>query len=91
VADHVGVSERHLSRCFRQEIGVTPISYLNRYRVRQAQHLLDVGNMGITDVAMAVGFSSGSYFSRVFRQEMGVSPLGYQQGACADAGDAELS
>lgn len=91
IADHVGVSERHLTRCFRQEIGVTPSSYLNRYRVKQAKRLLEAGKMSITDIAMAVGFSSGGYFSRVFRQEMGVSPMAYQQGRCSSPPDEELS
>ncbi|MGC9467870.1 MAG: substrate-binding domain-containing protein [Anaerolineae bacterium] len=91
IAGHVGVSERHLTRCFHRETGVTPISYLNRYRVKQARYLLEAGKMGITDIAMAVGFSSGGYFSRVFRQEMGVSPLAYQRGECDDSRMGELS
>jgi len=78
IAAHVGLSERHLTRCFQQEVGVTPMTYLNRYRIQQAKALLDAGDMGITEVAMAVGFSSGGYFTRVFRQEMGVSPRAYQ-------------
>jgi YesN/AraC family two-component response regulator len=41
VAAHVGLSERHLTRCFHQEVGMTPITYLNRYRVKQAKALLD--------------------------------------------------
>jgi signal transduction histidine kinase/CheY-like chemotaxis protein/ABC-type sugar transport system substrate-binding protein len=74
IAAHVGLSERHLDRCFRQEVGVTPITYLNRYRVRQAKALLEAGGRSITEVAMEVGFSSGGYFTRVFRQEVGVPP-----------------
>lgn len=77
VAAHVGLSERHLTRCFHQEVGLTPITYLNRYRVRQARMLLDAGQKGITDIAGEVGFSSSSYFTRVFRDEMGVSPREY--------------
>jgi transcriptional regulator GlxA family with amidase domain len=80
VAKHVGLSERHLDRCFRQEVGVTPIAYLNRYRVKQARTLLEAGDKSITEVAMEVGFSSGGYFSRVFRQEVGVSPRAYLRG-----------
>ncbi|MBN1248195.1 MAG: response regulator, partial [Anaerolineae bacterium] len=91
IAAHVGVTERHLTRCFRQEIGITPISYLNRYRVRQARALLEASDIGITAVAMAVGFSSGGYFSRVFRQELGVSPLAYQRGERGDPAARELS
>ena len=74
IAAHVGLSERHLARCFRQEVGVTPITYLNRYRVRQAKALLETGGRSITEVAMEVGFSTGGYFTRVFRQEVGMPP-----------------
>ena len=77
VAAHVGLSERHLTRCFHQEVGLTPITYLNRYRVKQAKVLLDTGDKGITEIAVEVGFSSSSYFTRVFRDEVGVSPRNY--------------
>jgi len=83
VASYVGVSERHLSRSFRQEMGVTLITYLNRYRVRRAKALLEAGDKSITEVAMDVGFSTGGYFTRVFRQEVGVSPSAYLRGECS--------
>jgi YesN/AraC family two-component response regulator len=86
VARHVGFSVRHLTRCFRQEVGVTPITYLNRYRVRQAKELLKAGEKSITEIALEVGFSSSGYFARVFRQEVGVSPSAYRRGEQA-AGD----
>jgi signal transduction histidine kinase/DNA-binding LacI/PurR family transcriptional regulator/AraC-like DNA-binding protein/DNA-binding LytR/AlgR family response regulator len=79
IAAHVGLSERHLTRCFRQETGITPITYLNRYRVKQAKSLLEAGDKGITEIAMEVGFSTGGYFTRVFRQEVGISPTAYLQ------------
>jgi len=79
VATHVGLSERHLTRCFHQVFGITPITYLNRYRVQQAKALLDGGKNGITKIAMEVGFSSSSYFSRVFSEQVGVSPRTYLQ------------
>jgi DNA-binding response OmpR family regulator len=84
VADFVGLSERHLTRCFRQEMGITPITYLNRYRINQAKVLLAAGKKGITEVALDVGFSSSGYFTRVFRQEVGVAPSAFVRGNCAD-------
>lgn len=80
LAAHVGISERHLTHCFRQETGLTPVTYLNRYRIRQARTLLEQGDMNVTEVALAVGFSDSSYFARVFREEVGISPHAYQQG-----------
>jgi len=77
IARFAGVSERHLSRCFRQEMGVTLVTYLRRYRVKQARELLDARDKNVTEVAMASGFSSSSYFARVFRQEVGMPPSAY--------------
>ena len=84
IAAHVGLSERHLTRCFHQEAGITPITYLNRYRVKQAKVLLDTGEKAITEIAMEVGFSSSSYFTRIFRDEVGVSPRDYLRNRSAE-------
>jgi len=80
IARYVAVSEEYLSKCFHQEIGVTLVAYINRYRVKQAKTLLERGDTSITQVALDVGFSSQPYFSRVFRQEVGVAPSAYRRG-----------
>jgi signal transduction histidine kinase/DNA-binding LacI/PurR family transcriptional regulator/CheY-like chemotaxis protein len=80
LAKHVAITERYLTHCFRQELGITPMDYLNRYRVKQAKLLLEQGKRSITEIAMDVGFSDSSYFNRVFRQEVGIPPGAYQRG-----------
>jgi two-component system response regulator YesN len=80
VATYIGVSERHLSRCFRQDVGISLNNYLVRYRVQQAKALLAAGDLTITQVAMEVGFTDSGYFSRVFRRETGMSPTAFQRG-----------
>lgn len=77
IAEFAGLSERHLTRCFRQEVGLTPMTYLNRYRVRQARVMLESGKTNITEIALDVGFSTSGYFTRVFRDEVGMSPREY--------------
>jgi len=76
-ARHVNMSKEYLARCFRQEMGVTLVTYLNRYRVDQAKTLLENGDMNLTEIALETGFSSSAYFSRVFHQETGMSPSEY--------------
>jgi signal transduction histidine kinase/DNA-binding LacI/PurR family transcriptional regulator/AraC-like DNA-binding protein len=80
LARYVGVSEDYLTRCFRQELGLTPMAYLTRYRLSRAKELLVSGHKSVTEVAMAVGFLDTKYFSRVFRREVGVSPAAYRRG-----------
>ncbi len=79
LAQHVALSEDYLTDCFRKELGVTPITYINRYRVNQAKILLTETYKSVTEIALDVGFSDSSYFSRVFRRETGMSPTDYRQ------------
>lgn len=79
LARHVGMSSDYLTYCFRKELGMTPIAYLNRYRINQAKLLLAEREKSITEVGLAVGFSDSGYFSRVFRREVGVSPEAYRR------------
>ena len=80
LARYAGVSERHLNRCFMQETGTTPLTYLNRYRIQQAKNLLVEGQLSVTEIMGQVGFSESSYFTRLFRREVGVSPSAYKKG-----------
>jgi transcriptional regulator GlxA family with amidase domain len=79
IASYIGVSARHLTRCFQQEVGLSPITYLSRYRVERAKQLLEFGALSITEVAGATGFASSSYFTDAFRREVGLSPRDYQR------------
>jgi AraC-like DNA-binding protein len=79
LARHVALSEDYLTACFRKELGITPIAYLNRYRVHQARQLLTATSKSVTEIALEVGFSDSGYFSRVFRREVGLSPEAYRQ------------
>jgi DNA-binding response OmpR family regulator len=79
IAQHIGITEDHLTFCFRQELGITPILYLQRYRIKQAKRLLKDSHQSITEIAHDVGFSDSGYFSRIFRRETGMSPEKFRQ------------
>ncbi len=78
IADHIGISADYLTDCFRQELGVTPITYVRRYRIRQACELLRNTDQSITQIALAVGFSDGAHFTRTFQREVGTTPRAYR-------------
>lgn len=79
LARYVGMSDDYLTHCFRQELGMTPIAYLNRFRVTQAKRLLTETDRSITTIALDVGFSTSGYFSRVFHREAGASPEAFRR------------
>jgi len=74
IARHINIAEDYLTFCFRQELGTTPIKYLQRYRVHQAKNLLKNTSRSISEIALDVGFSDSGYFTRVFHRETGMSP-----------------
>jgi len=78
IADHIGISADYLTDCFRQELGITPSTYIRRYRIRQACDLLRNTDQSITQIALAVGFSDGAHFTRTFQKEIGTTPRAYR-------------
>jgi signal transduction histidine kinase/CheY-like chemotaxis protein len=81
LAASLSINERYLTRCFRDETGLTPFAYLTRYRIKQARDLLDTTKLSITDIAQMTGFADSSHFSRTFQKEVGVAPRAYRHRA----------
>jgi AraC-like DNA-binding protein len=77
------VSEAHFIRTFRATFGETPHRYLQRRRVERAMALLRNTDRSVTDICLAVGFSSLGTFSRTFRDIVGRSPSGFRRQATA--------
>jgi YesN/AraC family two-component response regulator len=78
IARHVGINADYLTDCFRQELGITPMTYLRRYRIRQARELLETTDFSIMQVALEVGFSESAHFTRTFQREVGMTPRAYR-------------
>src|ERR1700712_4660705 len=72
------VSPAHFIRTFRATFGETPHRYLQRRRVERAMALLRESDRSITDICVAVGFTSLGTFSRTFRDVVGESPTHYR-------------
>ena len=73
------VSEAHFIRTFRATFGETPNRYLQRRRVERAMCLLRSTEQSVTEICMAVGFSSLGTFSRVFAEIVGEPPSVYRR------------
>ncbi len=74
IAQAAGVSKSEALRCFKEGMHTSPVDYLNKYRLRQAEKLLSTTNKTITDIAGNVGFDNASYFGRMFKREYGFTP-----------------
>ncbi len=68
------LSSCHLSRSFKQEVGIGPQRYTVQRRVERAKALLRHGSDTLAGVAAAVGFADQSHFTAAFRRETGMTP-----------------
>jgi AraC-like DNA-binding protein len=66
------------SRRFREAYGETPYAYLQARRVERAMGLLREGDLSVTDVCIAVGFTSLGSFSSTFTRLVGEPPSAYK-------------
>lgn len=76
VAELVGISPFHFIRLFEAAFGETPHRVRTRERIERAKRLLGAEH-SVTDVCMAIGFSSVPSFSQLFTRRVGVTPSAY--------------
>ncbi len=74
LADHLGVSDRHLRRIFATEHGVTPLQYLQTRRLLLAKQLLTDTRLPVAQVALASGYRSLRRFNAAFVENYRMSP-----------------
>ena len=74
VADQLGLSTSHFRFLFRQATGQPFHKYLVNLRLEKARQMLLEQELGVSEVARAVGFTGLSHFSRAFAQRFSQSP-----------------
>lgn len=79
LAKTLSVNPSHLSRVFKQALGMTITSYINKLRVEEAKYLLDHSNASIIEIAARVGYNDPNYFSKVFRKWERITPHEYRK------------
>ena len=76
----------YLRKLFKKEVGVTPLEYLIRVRMKKAETILSAmsGDYSVAEVARLCGYDDALYFSRVFKKYFGCSPSAFAKGQRAE-------
>ncbi|POO57112.1 GlxA family transcriptional regulator [Agrobacterium rosae] len=78
LAKTAGLSERHLSRLFREHTGVSVVDYINLMRVNLARDILAHSRLDMEAVAERSGFASARHLRRVWQQHHEEPPSFYR-------------
>lgn len=79
VAAAVGLSAGYFYDLFQREVGLTPGQYHARRRVAAAKRRLIESDASITEIALALGYSSSQYFATTFKRIVGMTPVAYRR------------
>ena len=70
----------YLRKLFKKEVGLTPLEYLTRLRMKKAETVLTAmwtRDYSVAEIAELCGYSDALYFSRVFKKHYGCSPTAF--------------
>nr|WP_323375199.1 GlxA family transcriptional regulator [Streptomyces sp. RB17] len=73
-----GISARHVTRLFHEEVGTTPARYVEQVRLEAARVLLETGDDAMAVVARRTGFGSPESMRRAFVRHLRVTPGAYR-------------
>ncbi|MER5949067.1 helix-turn-helix domain-containing protein [Streptomyces sp. NPDC001904] len=79
LAAYAHVSDRHLTRLFKTELGTTPHAYIESVRVEKARHELESSDATLERVAAVCGFGTVDTLVRAFRRRVGTTPTEYRR------------
>lgn len=79
MCNSLGYNRAYMSRIFKKETGMTPITYLLKLRIDKARQLLrERPELSTQQIAASVGLTDALYFSKQFKRFYQVSPTGYR-------------
>lgn len=79
LAECVNLSDSHFFSCFKKAMGVSPIAYLNNYRLSCAVDLMLRTDNTITEISDIVGINDSVYFNKMFRKAYQMSPTKFRE------------
>ncbi|GAA4425873.1 hypothetical protein GCM10023169_24020 [Georgenia halophila] len=79
LAAAAGVTGEYLCRVYGRHVGMGPVSAIRTLRLYRAAELLSSTNLGVAEIANALGFANEFHFSRSFRVLTGWAPSAFRR------------
>ena len=79
IAKAAGMNHTTLTALMKEELGLTAIEYLMKYRITVAKKQLEFTSVPIKDIANMTGFKTVQHFSRVFKAQTGAAPAEFRK------------
>jgi transcriptional regulator GlxA family with amidase domain len=74
-----GTSPRTIQRKFKQQVGITPLSFHRQIRIDRAKQLLEATRAATSQIATEIGYGDEATFRTLFRRVTGLTPGDYRR------------
>jgi len=74
ISKSTGYTAHHLSKKFKEQMGISYNQYLYKFRIAQAKELITYADFSFKQVALMMGFKDVHHFTRKFKSIEGVTP-----------------
>lgn len=78
LSDIANLSQRHLSRLFREQTGLSVVDYVNLIRVTLARDIISQSRLDMEAVAERSGFASARHLRRIWQQHHEKPPTAFR-------------
>lgn len=78
LCEQLKITEEHLIRLFKRQLGMTPMRYLSNLKLETATSLLLNSDLSVKEISWKLGYSSPYHFSRSFKVYSGATPTEYR-------------
>lgn len=78
VAEHIYVSQWHLSKLLNKHTGNSFPELLNKARIKHAKQLMEDPSLKMWEISEMIGFVDSTHFSKIFKKMEGISANEYR-------------
>lgn len=78
ISHELHISDAHLSRIFKKNLGTSTIKYITFKKLEYACFLLRTTHLNSEEISQILNFYDNSYFHKVFKEKLGMTPKEYR-------------
>lgn len=79
IASYVNLNRSYLSVLFKKQTGMSPLAYIQTFRVTKAKHLLESTHLSVASIAFSCGYQKPESLIKFFKKTYGLSPTAYRK------------
>ena len=79
LSEELGISQYYLMHTFKDKTGYSPMQYIIKRKIGEAQNLLINTDYSIAEIADTLGYDNPNYFNMLFTKTIGMPPGKYRK------------